>query len=266
MTTKGGEPAEDDRKSSISGFEDADVGGIGGKGHHESRPRHVHVKGFSGDRRPGVYREWRKDVLVTQLAYDVKGDQMGSLVYLALTNGAKDIITQEIEIDDLRSDDALFAIFKILDKEFFKAPHEQADAAFRRFEQTRRRASQPMEEYLLELKQVKNMLKKEDPGSDISDISMARRTLRRSGLTMVEQRLVLSAAGAKWDLDAIESALRLMFNDAHHEDRKRSPKGPGKGHAPAHHGHHGPDKGHTMIYKGKGKGKGKGIYANEDPE
>eukprot|EP00972_Heterocapsa_arctica_P106081 15625731-Heterocapsa_arctica.AAC.1 len=57
-----------------------------------------------------------------------------------------------------------------------------------------------------------------------------------------------------------------MFNDAHHDDRKRSPKGPGKGHAPAHHGHHGPDKGHTTIYKGKGKGKGKGIYANEDPE
>eukprot|EP00972_Heterocapsa_arctica_P060110 8865594-Heterocapsa_arctica.AAC.1 len=73
---------------------------------------------------------------------------------------------------------------------------------------------------------------------------MARRTLRRSGLTKVEQRLVLSTA--------IESALRLMFNDTHHDDRKRSPKGPGKGHA---HGHHGPDKGHTMIYKGKGKGK-----------
>eukprot|EP00972_Heterocapsa_arctica_P001215 176286-Heterocapsa_arctica.AAC.1 len=77
-----------------------------------------------------------------------------------------------------------------------------------------------MEEYLLELKQVKNLLKKEDPASDISEVSMARRMLRRSGLTIVEQRLVLSAAGAKWDLDAIESALRLMFNDAHHDDRK----------------------------------------------
>ncbi len=63
MTTKGGEPAEDDRKSSISGFEDADIGGIGGKGHYESRPRHVHVKGFSGDRKPGVYRKWKKDVI-----------------------------------------------------------------------------------------------------------------------------------------------------------------------------------------------------------
>eukprot|EP00972_Heterocapsa_arctica_P018158 2682827-Heterocapsa_arctica.AAC.1 len=66
-----------------------------------------------------------------------------------------------------------------------------------------------MDECLLEPKQVKNLLKKEDPGSDISHVSMARRMLRRSGLNIVEQRLVLSAAGAKWDLDAIESALRL---------------------------------------------------------
>eukprot|EP00972_Heterocapsa_arctica_P052414 7712370-Heterocapsa_arctica.AAC.1 len=64
---------------------------------------------------------------------------------------------------------------------------------------------------------------------------MARRTLRRSGFTINEQRLVLSAAGAKCDLDAIESSLRLMYHDAHHDDPKGSPKGPGKGHA---HGHH----------------------------
>eukprot|EP00972_Heterocapsa_arctica_P058055 8564428-Heterocapsa_arctica.AAC.1 len=95
-----------------------------------------------------------------------------------------------------------------------------------------------MDEYLLELKQVKNLLKKEVPGSDVSDVSMARRMLRRSGLTINEQRLVLSAAGAKWDLDAIESALRLMYHDPHHDDRKRSPKGPGEGHAHAHGHHH----------------------------
>eukprot|EP00972_Heterocapsa_arctica_P104810 15445235-Heterocapsa_arctica.AAC.1 len=58
-----------------------------------------------------------------------------------------------------------------------------------------------MSNYLLELKQVKNLLKKEDPGSDISEFSMARRMLRRSGLTMTEQRLVLFGAAAKWDLD-----------------------------------------------------------------
>eukprot|EP00972_Heterocapsa_arctica_P077240 11392181-Heterocapsa_arctica.AAC.1 len=34
-----------------------------------SRPRNVNVKSFSGDRRVGIYSEWRKDVLVTQMAY-----------------------------------------------------------------------------------------------------------------------------------------------------------------------------------------------------
>eukprot|EP00972_Heterocapsa_arctica_P028705 4222663-Heterocapsa_arctica.AAC.1 len=60
--------------------------------------------------------------MVMQLAYAVKDDQMASLVYLALTNGTKDIITQEIEIEDLRLDGAIMKIFKILDKEFLKAP------------------------------------------------------------------------------------------------------------------------------------------------
>jgi hypothetical protein len=86
--------------------------------------------------------------------------------------------------------------------------------------------------------------------------------LRRSGLTNVEQRLVLSAAGAKWDLAAIEGALRLMFNDAHHDDRKRSPKGAGKASPHARLPNYHFNKG-----KGKGKGKfGKGTYANETPD
>eukprot|EP00972_Heterocapsa_arctica_P099239 14643379-Heterocapsa_arctica.AAC.1 len=36
---------------------------------HGGRPGNVNVKSFSGDRRVGIYREWRKDVLVTQMAY-----------------------------------------------------------------------------------------------------------------------------------------------------------------------------------------------------
>eukprot|EP00972_Heterocapsa_arctica_P105058 15479151-Heterocapsa_arctica.AAC.1 len=75
---------------------------------------------------------------------------------------------------------------------------------------------------------------------------------------MVEQRLVLSAAGAKWDLDAIESALRLMLSDAHHDDRKRSPKGAGKTSPHARLPNY-----HFNKFKGKGKGKskfGKGTY------
>ena len=117
---------------------------------------------------------------------------------------------------------------------------------------------------MCELKRVKNLLKKEDPGSDISEISMARRMLRRSGLTSVEQRLVLSAAGAKWDLPAIEGALRLMFSDDHHDDRKRAPKGAGKSSSHARPPYYNKFKGKG---KGKSKGKfGKGTYVSETPD
>eukprot|EP00972_Heterocapsa_arctica_P073972 10917683-Heterocapsa_arctica.AAC.1 len=83
--------------------------------------------------------------MVTHMAYMVQDEQMASLVYLALTGGAKDIIMQDIEIEDLKENYAILNIFKILDKEFLKPAHEQADVAFGRFEQTRRRTSQPMD-------------------------------------------------------------------------------------------------------------------------
>eukprot|EP00972_Heterocapsa_arctica_P111548 16422647-Heterocapsa_arctica.AAC.1 len=54
-----------------------------------------------------------------------------------------------------------------------------------------------------------------------------------------------------------------MFSDAHHDDRKRSPKGAGKSpHARLPNYQFNKGKG-----KAKGKGKfGKGIYANETPD
>ena len=211
----------------------------------------MNVKPFAGDRKPGVYRDWKKDVQVTQMPYQVPDDQMASLVYLVLTGDAKMVVSQTLEIEDLKAEDALMKIFKLLDREYMKAPHELADVAYRRFETTRRRQAQPMEEYLMELKQAKALLQREDPGSDISEISMARRMLRRAGLTITEQRLVLSAAGAKWELDPIESALRLMYHDVHLDNRKRHSAKP--------------------YFKGKSNGKGKpapakGTFATESTE
>eukprot|EP00972_Heterocapsa_arctica_P035089 5167564-Heterocapsa_arctica.AAC.1 len=60
--TMGEQPAEDE---DISGVDRADIGDLanGGNLNYESRPRHVNIKAFSGDRKPGVYREWKKDVM-----------------------------------------------------------------------------------------------------------------------------------------------------------------------------------------------------------
>ena len=62
---------------------------------------------------------------------------------------------------------------------------------------------------------------KEDKGTTISDMSMARRILRRSDLSADEQRQVLSSCGHVYDMDKIKDALLLTFGDAHKNDRKR---------------------------------------------
>ena len=58
-------------------------------------------------------------------------------------------------------------------------------------------------------------MQREDLGKSISDFSYARRMLRRSSLTRIEQRQVLSSASAAWDADSIETALAMMYSDAH---------------------------------------------------
>ena len=55
----------------------------------------------------------------------------------------------------------------------------------------------------------------------ISNQSMARRVLRRSGFSHKEQRQVLSSRGHEYDLDKIKDALRLTYGDAHKDDHKR---------------------------------------------
>ena len=130
-------------------------GGTFGGGAFAQHARHVNVAPFGGDRKPGVYKEWRKDIRVTSLAYKVPDDQMASLVYLALRSDAKALVSAQVEYEDLKGDKGLELIFSILDKEYRRADHEQADLAMRRYEVCRRRPSQAMEEYIMELKASK---------------------------------------------------------------------------------------------------------------
>ena len=85
-----------------------------------------------------------------------------------------------------------------------------------------------MEEYLRESRLSLRILETEDPGTTISDLAYARRLLRNSGLTHIEQRAVLGPAGAKWETKPIEDALRLLYGDAQTEDRRRGGATPHK--------------------------------------
>ena len=73
--------------------------------------RHVNVQSYNGVRKPVVYKEWKKDIRITALAYKVPADQMASLVYLALKGDAKTLVSQQVEFEDLQEAKGLETIF-----------------------------------------------------------------------------------------------------------------------------------------------------------
>ena len=54
----------------------------------------------------------------------------------------------------------------------------------------------------------------EDEEARLSEVTLARRLLRRSGLNHDEQRHVLASCGHEYNLDKIRTALRLIYGDA----------------------------------------------------
>ena len=109
-------------------------------------------------------------------------------------------------------------IWKRLNKEYEEDKHIEADKALADYEKCRRAPGQSMRDYLMTLRLARVRMQREDPGSSTSDLSYARRMLRRSGLTRIEQRQVLGSAGAAWDANSIETALVMMYSDAHQDD------------------------------------------------
>ena len=120
-------------------------------------------------------------------------------------------------------------MWKTLNREYLEEKYVEADEALADYEKCRRIPMQSMRDYLMALRASRVRMEKEDPGSRVSDLSYARRMLRRSGLTRMEQRQVLGTAGAAWDADSIERSLIMMYGDAHQDDRSRVKSFDGQG-------------------------------------
>ena len=128
--------------------------------------------------------------------------------------------------------------------------------------------------YTARLRSAKRQLEVADPGTRFSDTIFAQRLLRSAGLSKMEQRQVLASAGASWDTDKIAAALRMVFDDCHHDDKSIHflPSGPNTfknndkphfRHFPASGGRDGKDGKGKGGY-GKGYGKGKGGFKGKD--
>jgi hypothetical protein len=98
----------------------------------------------------------------------------------------------------------LQALWKRLDAEYGMRDYEKAEEVLRKFETMRRGHGVSMTEYIQNMIAARRRVKRIDPGSRLSDISFARRVLRSSGLRKEEQRQMLAAAGATWDVQRMD--------------------------------------------------------------
>ena len=188
----------------------------------------VKLNKFSGSR--PEYRGWRDEVQALLMLHSVPDDKQVLLLYLALEAGKgkpRDLFAS-FSVDEL----AVMPppdMWKKLNHEYLEESYVEADEALADYEKCKRLPMQSMRDYLMALRSSRVRMEKEDPGSKVSDLSYARRMLRRSGLTRMEQRQVLGTAGAAWDAGTIEKSLTMMYGDAHLDDRSRMKSFDGQG-------------------------------------
>jgi hypothetical protein len=127
-------------------------------------------------------------------------------------------------------------IMNRLENEFEKMDYEKSDIAYQDFEKCRRNPDQSMMSYPREMDRTYTKMIKEDHGTRLSDVILARRLLRRSGFNADEQRHVLASCSHEYDLAKIETVLRLTYGDAAKDDSRRR-------FAQHHSGNHKPHKG-----------------------
>ena len=198
------------------------------------------------------YDDWRSEIVTTALVYDVRDAQMAGLVYFALPPGAakpRNLLRHmQVRAEICNPDGSgLAAILKLLDKEYGKRTYVRADEALSDYERCRLEPYATMAAYVRSMRLARRVVERDDPGSTISDVSFARRLMRRSGSSRVEQRSVLAAAGAVWKSEPVMEAMLLMYGDAHHEDKRRA----------AESRKHRSFGSRGRFSKGGGKGRGK---------
>ena len=170
---------------------------------------------------PGEYKEWRRELSAIKIAYKIDERDFAGLVFLAKKGDARDVLWSINPTDFETNAQCLSDMTKMLDREYDRPEWEKADHAAEQFEKCRRAPGEKMIAYLRNIHRAYVRMLKEDKGTMISDNSMARRILRRSGLSADEQRQVLASCNHMYDLEKIKDALRLTYGDAHKDDRKR---------------------------------------------
>ena len=166
---------------------------------------------------PGAYKEWRREIKAIQLAYDIQDHRCAPLLFLATKDDARNVLW-DLDADNLNP---LDIIMTRLNKEFEKLDFEKSELAYQEFERCKRTPGQQMTAYLRDMGRTYTKMAKEDESTKLSDVTLARHLLRRSGLNHDEQRHVPASCNHEYNLDKIKTALRLTYGDASRDDSKR---------------------------------------------
>jgi len=220
--------------SAGEGGENVEVGSEPDDVRAKGRIPYIKIPIFKGGANmdPGEYKERRREISAIKYSYKI---DVAGLVFLATKGDARDALWN-VNPEDFEKDLNPYSnILHLLNKEYDRPAWEKADHAAELFDKCRRSPGQKMIAYLREMHLSYTRMLKEDEGTMISDASMAKRILRRSGLTHDEQRHVLSSRGHVYDLEKTKDALRLTFGDAHKDDKRRPFSN--RSQNPAHHHH-----------------------------
>lgn len=185
--------------------------------HHEKG--YHHISGYDGSRKKDAYKNWKKEVEVYQLAYDVPQKQLAPRIWLRLTGEANQCV-EDMDVKELATEDGVDKLMKVLDKQFMQEDYDEIDKAVSVFWGCRRATGQNMESYIMTMRLAKNQMEKEDPDTTIGDQAYAVRLLKRAGLSAQDKQAVLSATRARYDTDLIEKALRRLFPDVSLIDKR----------------------------------------------
>ena len=143
----------------------------------------------------GEHREWRREIAATKHSYKIENKDFAGLVFLANKGDARDVLWNIDPSDFTDNANCLSDMMDMLNKEFDRLEWEKADHAAEQFEKCRRVPGEIMIAYPRNMHRTYTKMLKEDKGTMISDTSMARRILRRSGLSADEKRQILSSCG-----------------------------------------------------------------------
>ena len=195
-----------------------DTGAHYEKGYH-------HISGYDGSRKKDAYKNWKKEIEVYQLAYDVPQKQLAPRIWLRLTGEAKQCV-ESIDVKELAKEDGVDKLMKVLDKQFMKEEYDEIDKAVSVFWSCRRAAGQNMESYILTMRLAKNQMEKEDPDTTIGDQAYAVRLLKRAGLSAQDKQAVFECHGSQIrhgpDRTSIEKVVPRCVGDRQAKLEKRT--------------------------------------------